>query len=349
MILLFIFQGCKNKSTIVSSSTIINSKAFRRLAYEGNIEQIKKIFSELPEIVSAKDENGNTLIYYAVDQMHINLVELLLSKGADINIKNQDGRTPLHIAAGITDDDKLLSLLISKGADVNSQDNLGNTPLHNAAGNRLYKKNIPLLISSGAKVNSVNKSGETPIELTFKYKLVLKDVAQLKDPNAIWSAIWVTENVEDYDALEKTIELLLSKGANPDTKMSYSEKQPVLFEFVLKGQKRLCEILLNHGANVNFQGNEDMTAVHLATLRGDRDIVELLLNKGARINAKITTGLTPLHYAVMRGNKDIVELLISRGADVNAKDNQGQTPLFAANFYKHIEIADLLRKNGATE
>jgi ankyrin repeat protein len=56
------------------------------------------------------------------------MIELLLAKGANINIKKNDGYTPLHLAVG-RGNVAMVELLVAKGADVNVKNNAGDTPL----------------------------------------------------------------------------------------------------------------------------------------------------------------------------------------------------------------------------
>ncbi len=60
---------------------------------------------------------------------------LLIEKGADINARNNEGRTPL-LYATVTNNTELSRLLIEKGADIHAKDNDGYTPLQIANGNK---------------------------------------------------------------------------------------------------------------------------------------------------------------------------------------------------------------------
>ena len=79
---------------------------------------------------------------------------------------------------------------------------------------------------------------------------------------------------------------------------------------------------------------------------GHKKVIEMLITKGADVNAKAEEGWTPLHYAAGGNDKEIVELLSTKGADLNAKDVNDETPLNWAEEGKHKEITDLLRKQG---
>jgi hypothetical protein len=90
-------------------------------------------------------------------------VKKLLIEGANVNVQNKFGRTPLHLVASY-DYFEIAKVLIANGANVNAQDKNGWTPLHEAAFWGCMNV-VKLLIENGANVNAKNKFGNTPLHL----------------------------------------------------------------------------------------------------------------------------------------------------------------------------------------
>jgi ankyrin repeat protein len=67
-------------------------------ARDGDLEKVKALLKDNPELVSTKDNDGWTALHFAASNDHKNLVELLLANQADVNAKAKDGWTPLRLA-----------------------------------------------------------------------------------------------------------------------------------------------------------------------------------------------------------------------------------------------------------
>lgn len=99
--------------------------AIHAFAREGDAENLLKcIENGFP--VNAKDSDGRTPLHWAVDRGHLNVTELLLSKGGDINAQDNDGQTALHYAA-VCERATLAEFLVKHRADIEIKDIDGNS------------------------------------------------------------------------------------------------------------------------------------------------------------------------------------------------------------------------------
>ena len=70
--------------------------------------------------VNERNFNGTTALHMAIHNRHTNIVKLLVASGADINAKCKNGFTPLHSAIGNYSQKVFVELLLANGADVNT-------------------------------------------------------------------------------------------------------------------------------------------------------------------------------------------------------------------------------------
>jgi ankyrin repeat protein len=108
---------------------------------------------------------GYAPLHWAAQEGFIEVAEILIETGADLNIKDDSGFSPLYKAL---DHMEMAELLVSKGADVNLRRNNNSTPLVTACA---YGRSemVDLLIRSGADVNASDDYGDTPIVFAVIY------------------------------------------------------------------------------------------------------------------------------------------------------------------------------------
>ncbi len=125
------------------------------------------------------------------------------------------------------------------------------------------------------------------------------------------------------------------------------------------GHWKVCDFLINHGANVNAQVDKtNETPLHSALAKAGRPYyfytVKLLVEKGANVNAKTipgietgafmrdvrTKGETPLHRAAAYADERTISYLIENGADKEARDANGDSPLSWAS--EHLRPGTIL-------
>jgi ankyrin repeat protein len=138
-------------------------------AKAGNLEKIKTRLAQAPKAVNEKDQEGRTPLHVAVIEGKKEAAELLIAAGADVNARDNAGLTPLHLAvssAAPTGPTDIVELLLARGADVKAKDNTGGTPLHTATLAAVTSGRtdiLELLIARGADVNAKDNAGETAL------------------------------------------------------------------------------------------------------------------------------------------------------------------------------------------
>lgn len=274
----------------------------------------------------------------------------LFSLKTDINAQDADGNTALHIASKVNEAD-LVTFLIIKGADTEITNNFGETPLHIAVKNDNVDcaKNLIALkaniFAKDAEDNSVIQIALAKDELWYDI-MINQKTAELRDING--------ENIVHYFVRtgdEKAIDFCI-KNALPLSVKNNEGKTPVNLCFddaenfnsikiaakLLQGGAECVrgdfayfeDAVRSHNPLLRF--TDGQTPLHIATISGHTGIVKYLLTEKSSIRlsdllqAQDIAGSTPLHEAVRYGQVEIAKLLLESGAKIDALDAVGKTP-----------------------
>ena len=142
------------------------------------------------------------------------------------------------------------------------------------------------------------------------------------------------------------VEILLQKASDINT-LSLAGTTPLCLA-VSRTRNDLVRLLLDHKAEVNYQGSHGRAALHTAATVADGEAtVETLLDYGAEVNRRDNKLRTPLHYAAEVGTAPVARKLLQYLADPNCKDKTGDTPLHYAAKSGSAELTQILLESGA--
>ena len=330
--------------------------------------------------------NQWTPLHYAVAQEKIDLIEFLLYRIANIDAKDDQGMTALHIAcqyphelfAKITSSKSyiqpeinewilnqnkqisIVTMLLNHNSNVNAVDRWGKTPLFHVL--ESFVNIFPFRINYAVREHLVKRRKKL-IELLLKYGAdvtvadkegitILHDLAE-KD---------VLFNEKDKIEVAK---IILSKGANINA--ITESRNTALYLSIRNKYLDLARLLISHNANIKkpCTYSRKFTLLHALTYYCDYSdstiaLAYTLLENGADVNAVTESEETALHIAIDRcgprgfykamlgTNKDEIALaLLNHGAKVNAQDKSGHTPLHKACLNRYSQGAAALLDYGA--
>lgn len=256
-------------------------------------------------------------IHLAARRGHLDMVKLLLDRGASPDARDSQGTTPLFE----TSDPAIAKLLIARGAKVSARDSDGIQPIHRAATRSLEL--VKLLVRHGADPLSRDQRGCRPLHdaardgnLEIASDLVGRGSpvdARIADPEDYFRNGW------------QALHFAAAREDSPDA-------------------LAIAALLLRKGAAVNAITREGETALHLAK---DGSMTRLLLQNGAKVGATARNGETPLHAAALDGNAARIQLLLDHGADPNATRHDRSTPLDTAVSFGRTDAVEVLVARGA--
>jgi hypothetical protein len=135
-------------------------------ALEGNLIRVQ-YFLDLGANVNVGDEKGRTPVFGAARNGHVDVVSVLVSHGADLNKRNSRGATPLMVSVG-NGHTSVVNFLIGKTVDVNEAMSGGETLLYVAAANG-HLHVVHLLLARGARIDQEDVRGDNPARVAFRH------------------------------------------------------------------------------------------------------------------------------------------------------------------------------------
>ena len=311
-------------------------------------ELVEKMIEKFKADPNLPNDDGKTPMHIAASNGYNEVLRILLKYDVDINCKMKGGWTPLLLAVS-NNRFGLVNEMIELGADPNLPNDDGRTPVYIAA-SKGYSKIINILLKYGVDINCKMKGGWTPLLVAVSNnhsELVDEMIGKLKaDPNFPYDDVQTPMYIAASKGFNEIINILLKYRV--DLSISRSGFATPLMIASQLGYLETCRLLLLYGAKVNYKMENGLTALLLAVAFNHPEIVdEMIEHYLADPNLPDNVGRTPMFIAASKGNNIIIKILIRYGADLNIPSSNGSTPLLVASKFGFLKSCRLLLKYGA--
>ncbi|BCS21467.1 uncharacterized protein APUU_21899S [Aspergillus puulaauensis] len=286
-------------------------------------------------------QNGlfGTSLQAAANAGSVEIVRLLLDRGADIGVTDVYGQTPLHHAA-CQGHEAVVALLLQRGANPNSEDRQGRSSIIMAASNG-WKSVLARLGGAGASPISTNKACSPALHhaasnghVTVLEQLLAQGYdIDLKNRRGETPLMMAAEK-----GRTSAVRFLLDKGS--DFKRRDDNGDTAIERAVLEARSAVVRLFLARGLDPNERDDDGPCLLHIATsnIYDDRrffrpgsaelQVLYALANHpGIQLELRDGEGATALHRAAGMWNPWMLAILVDSGADIEARDAEGLTPL----------------------
>ncbi|MXV77024.1 hypothetical protein F4X73_15905 [Candidatus Poribacteria bacterium] len=258
-------------------------------ARTGDLDGIKRYLKEGADIDELSEQTQLSPLAWATMTGETKAVALLLELGADVNVRQEDGGTPLHIAFFLGRAE-ISELLLKKGADVNAKNNKGEIPANGLMVPWVFTRFLTNMFDFELEQKEVEDGRKKIREMLTGQKVSQPQMAEKKAAENVWEAVFIGDL--------KFVKQAITDGMDVNAK-NLVTGDPLLFTAALMGHTEIMTYLIEKGADINVRKGDGNTPLHAAAFLGRADAVELLLKNGVDINIRSNVGGSAMDNATL--------------------------------------------------
>ena len=328
-----LFSYFENVGTDINLKTNDGKNCLHIATFSGQLNICKMLVEKHNFDVHMTDNYGWAALHTGAQSGNYELVSYFADMGTDINLKTDDGKNCLHIAAcsGYLN---LCKLLVEKHKfDWNMADHQGWTALHCSAHNGNYEL-VTYFADMGTDVNLKTNDGENCLHIAAcsgNLKLCQMLVEKHKfDVHKNDDKGWTALHKSTQSGSCKLFSYFVKLGT--DVNLKTNDGKNCLHIAARSRNSMLCQMLVEkHKFDVQMIDYKGWTAIHKSALSGSCNLFSYFANMGTDVNLKTNDGKNCLHIATLSGQLNIVKMLVEKhNFDVHMVDNKGWSAVLTA-------------------
>ncbi|OFZ26661.1 MAG: hypothetical protein A2381_16850 [Bdellovibrionales bacterium RIFOXYB1_FULL_37_110] len=294
------------------------------LALKGDVTLFERAIKEGETNLNKRFTVGNfslyTALHGAVFNNHLEMIDLIINKNANVNVLDHDNNSPLHYGKISYE---AMEKIVNANGNINVVNNKGETPIFVQIRNG-QKRLVDYLLEKKARVDLVNEFNENLINILI---------------NAYLDGKWERKNFLDM------LEVLNHAGVSLDnkSKVPFRDHDYPVVVFAQRDDLEVLKLLLKLKVNFNRRSNNNSTPLMIALSKKNTGLVEFLIEQGADPNLGDGEDLNPLYLAIP--DIKMVQYLLDQGFKLNYANIHGL--IRRSEDFKNEALTNLIKKYGA--
>ena len=255
---------------------------------KGDIKNLRKLIHKNKKSFNTKNKDGNTPLYLASRRKNVEFVKFILNECDDINVNIRNGpkKTTALYATSSNGCIEIMKLLVHKGANIEVGGQNGICPLHKAAKRGHFEMVKFLTNETSVDINSRDLDGYTPLHYACSggYPKIIKLLISKEGINPNIKTLndgYTPLRMGIMNLTPKIIRIMVTKTPNINVNLKDNMGDTPLHVISKSNLDKVKILVDDGGTDVNVKNKYNLTALYYASIELGLDIMRYLLLVGA--------------------------------------------------------------------